>query len=381
MLLMQTTDSKKRIVLLDSFRCLAILFVMFYHFTYRWTSPHSPINLYPYENWYGNVFEYGLLGVSFFFIISGFVISFTLEGTESISAFFKNRFIRLFPPMLLCTVITFFAVHFLDKELLFPPLHKAKNFLPSLTFISPALLEKIFAVKFDWLNGSYWSLWVEIQFYIISSLIYYANKKRYFTNILIACLFITLVGRVLLNICGSNLLHVPVSDVTRKEILTWVDVFSIMVYSQFFALGVLFHKVYKERKLSGALSLLLGILTCLNAFVYAQSIAEYVVIGIMFILFCLMVYKPSAIQFLNNPLFIRIGVLSYTIYLIHEPIGILSIKHFGAYLGSLSPLAPWIMITLIILFAELSYRVYEKHSIRFLKKLLFKPTPVEKTRV
>src|SRR4051812_27279825 len=93
---MQTTGSKKRIVLLDSFRCIAILLVVFYHFTYRWTSPHATINLYPYKNWYGNISEYGLLGVSFFFIISGFVISFTLESTDSISAFYKNRFIRLF---------------------------------------------------------------------------------------------------------------------------------------------------------------------------------------------------------------------------------------------------------------------------------------------
>src|SRR4051794_18037585 len=131
---------------------------MLFHYTYRWTLPYSHRNFYPYENWYGDVFKYGRFGVYFFFIISGFVISFTLESTETIKAFIKNRFIRLFPSLLLCTLVTFITIHFLDKERLFPAMHNGRNFLPSLTLINPLLFTRVFNESFWWLNGSYWSL-------------------------------------------------------------------------------------------------------------------------------------------------------------------------------------------------------------------------------
>lgn len=369
---MQSTDHKKRVVLLDSFRCLAILFVILYHYTYRWTSPHSDVNMYPYGNSYGEFFKFGLLGVSFFFMISGFVISFTLESTANRSDFYKNRFIRLFPPMLLCSVITFLFVQSVDTAKQFPALHELKNFLPSLTFISPALYSRILQTKFDWLNGSYWSLWVEIQFYIIASIIYYANKKGYFVNVLLTCITITIVSRLLRNICGSNTLHIYMPPSVKSEILFWLNTFDITTYIQFFAAGVVFHKLYKGFNTLNTGLLALVALTFITSFAYVQSLAECVFVLIMFMLFCLMIYKPALLKFLNNRLFIRIGILSYTLYLIHEPIGILSLKYFAPYLGKYSVMSPWILIILGVLFAELSYRIYEKNIARMLKGLLFK---------
>src|SRR5258708_38866163 len=96
---------QRRIEILDSFRFLAIISVMFYHYSYRWTPPASPDNLYPYGDFYGSCFRFGSTGVLFFFIISGFVISYTLENTTGFGSFMKNRFIRLFPPMLLWSIV------------------------------------------------------------------------------------------------------------------------------------------------------------------------------------------------------------------------------------------------------------------------------------
>lgn len=371
---MQTIDEKKRIVLLDSFRCLAILFVIFFHYTYRWKPPHEIINFYPYKSWYGNVFKYGKYGVIFFFMISGFVISFTLESTETMGAFIKNRFIRLFPPLLLCTLITFFSIHFLDKEQLLPAYHDKKNFFPSLTLINPRLLNKIFNAHFHWLNGSYWSLWVEIQFYFISSVVYYTNRKKYFTNILLTS-FILVISVTFLKLLFANKLHLPVyvPNHVKTEVLTLTNsFFNITNYIQFFAIGVVFHKLYKKHIIFDKTFILLVVLTVLTSFVKERNAAQFIIILMMYILFGLMIYKSEALNFLNNPLFIRIGVLSYTIYLIHEPIGVLVIKHFSSYLGRLDVLAPWILAVLLILFAELSYKSYEKNTYKLLKKLLFK---------
>jgi peptidoglycan/LPS O-acetylase OafA/YrhL len=58
--------NSRRIDLLDSFRFLAILSVLLYHFTIEWKDQT------PYGNYFGSLFKYGYLGVEFFFVISDF---------------------------------------------------------------------------------------------------------------------------------------------------------------------------------------------------------------------------------------------------------------------------------------------------------------------
>ena len=129
--------AEKRIELLDSFRCIAIVSVLLYHFTDRWTK------YFPFDDYYQHAFRYGYLGVHFFFMISGFVICYTLERTGNGSLFARNRFARLFPAMLLCSLITIFLCRWLDSDSLFPYAHKFQNLLPSLSFISPEIWNKL----------------------------------------------------------------------------------------------------------------------------------------------------------------------------------------------------------------------------------------------
>ncbi|HXO76747.1 MAG TPA: acyltransferase, partial [Puia sp.] len=173
--------SKDRVQILDSFRCIAVIGVMLCHFTFRYNDTPTG-SLYPFGNFYGSLFKYGFMGVEFFFIISGFVISFTLENTDSFSSFCKKRFIRLFPAMLLCSVIIFLICSRLDDKALFPDAHDARNFLPSLTFTKPDLWD-FTGHKFGLINWSYWSLWPEIQFYILSSVIYFSDRINFFRNL------------------------------------------------------------------------------------------------------------------------------------------------------------------------------------------------------
>ena len=68
----------------------------------------------------------------------------------------------------------------------------------------------------------------------------------------------------------------------------------------------------------------------------------------------------------------RIGVISYSIYLAHEMIGALLINKYGGYLGPWSPLSAFIMLVLMVVLAELSYRFVEKKAAGLLKRLMFK---------
>ncbi len=94
----------------------------------------------------------------------------------------------------------------------------------------------------------------------------------------------------------------------------------------------------------------------------------------MALLFGLLIYKKEYLSFLCLPIFKRIGVISYSMYLIHEVIGALLIRHFAKDPGWV-PFIPLLRIGLTILFAELSYRFYERMTSIWLKRLFFRSTP------
>ena len=78
----------QRLVTLDYLRGIAALAVMCLHMTEQIGAIHQ----YP-----GKIFSYGYLGVDLFFVISGFVIFFTLNSKSSPGKFIIARFSRLFP--------------------------------------------------------------------------------------------------------------------------------------------------------------------------------------------------------------------------------------------------------------------------------------------
>jgi len=360
---------KHRIKLLDSFRFIAILCVLLYHFTDTWA------RLLPYGNFYRHIFSFGYIGVYFFFMISGFVISYTLENTQSMWAFSRNRLVRLWPPMILCSLVTFGIIRLLDDQHLFRNAHEVKNFLPGLTFTNPTLWTQLTGVNFHWLNGSYWSLWVEIQFYIIASATYFLSRKHFFRNMLLIGIVIALIKYIPVDLLNHHIINsaggVSFLEGWRHE----NEIFNITFFITWFLPGVVFYQLYKGFRFRRDMSI--SICTFAAVFCLLRDIRVFFATSanvmipaclLMFGLFLLLICRRNYLSFLDNALFERIGIISYTIYLIHEEIGVLLINKYGHYLGSWSPLAPLIIILAVIGFAELSYRFYERKLSRMLKK-------------
>lgn len=347
---------------------------MLFHFAF-WRN--HPVNNtpYPYGAIYGNIFKYGSYGVQFFFIISGFVISYTLQNTSSAGAFFKNRFIRLFPPMLLCTILTYLIAINWDTHNDFPEAHSVLNFLPSLSFTHPRIWSFVIRRHLDWTAFVYWSLWVEVQFYIVAAVIYFRNRKLFFRN------FILVV--VLLNLLNF-LLDWLYADVAKAHpSASWVHPLTLfynnnrLMYNikdsiNWFAFGVVFQHLYRKNKIQPFSLTGVGVLFIfVSQFYRCDPAAAKILCLVMIGLFLCLVYWRKLLFFLDIPLFHRIGVISYTVYLIHDTAGMLLITQLGGYLGPLSFLAPFLTIILVIGFAELSYRLYEKNATRILKRMLF----------
>lgn len=95
-------NTTSRIQVLDGLRVIAILMVMLYHFYPRFEG-----YAYSYSFEIPEIFNHGKLGVPLFFVISGFVITLTLNHSYNFVDFMKKRLIRLMPGMLLCSTTTF----------------------------------------------------------------------------------------------------------------------------------------------------------------------------------------------------------------------------------------------------------------------------------
>src|ERR1700753_2190264 len=124
------------------------------------------------SGWVFQVFSYGKYGVQFFFVISGFVITYSMvKGNYHIKdflTFLKKRVIRIEPPYLVVLLLTVLFLIVRNKT----GMGVAKADLPS---IPQVLLHIGYLIPFSnygWLSIVFWTLAIEFQFYLLFSLLF-----------------------------------------------------------------------------------------------------------------------------------------------------------------------------------------------------------------
>jgi len=361
---------KQRISWLDGFRAIAVISVMVYHLT-------SPFKVHK-PDFFSYIFRYGSLGVQLFFMISGFVISYTLQRTTGFWAFHVNRFARLFPAMLLCSLLTYGFACWIDYPVAFPRAHFSENLLPGLTFINPQLWSLVFRADFHWINGSYWTLWTEVQFYLLASIIYFTNKRHFLTNLLIIGIALSCLKYLPgygLNNYPDQLASVGLTEFFRGWNYT-NELFNLCFFIGWFLMGALFYRLYAigwswRWQIS---FILVFVFLVRDNFYYFSTISWSLCAGLVLFcsLFFWLILRKQQLRVPGDIFFRRVGVISYSMYLIHEDIGLLLINHFNHVMGSLGFLAPFVVIMLVVGFAEFSFRWYERATAKFLKQRLIR---------
>ncbi|KSU67248.1 acyltransferase family protein [Arthrobacter sp. NIO-1057] len=167
--------SAPRLGLLDALRITAALFVVFYHYT-AWGHEHWGSKAPEFWPVLSEFTRYGQLGVQLFFLISGFVILMSLQG-KNIVGFIGSRVGRLYPAYWVAVIAA--AVLSL---VIWPEGNggrAASDILPNLTMFQGA-----FGVQN--LDGVYWTLWVELRFYLLLGLLL-ALKLTKVKHIMVLC--------------------------------------------------------------------------------------------------------------------------------------------------------------------------------------------------
>jgi peptidoglycan/LPS O-acetylase OafA/YrhL len=119
----------------------------------------------------------GAMGMSLFFALSGFLIASGLRHNDDVFEFAVRRLIRILPLACLYLVIVSVLLHF-DADALFVTVTFLLNYLPQYMTIN---------------NSHFWSLCVEVHFYVAFALIVFAAGKNGIWMVWPACLIVTAV--------------------------------------------------------------------------------------------------------------------------------------------------------------------------------------------
>lgn len=97
--------------------------------------------------------RYGYVGVHLFFVLSGFVILATALRTDG-AGFLAGRFARIFPTFAFCALVSMLALGAVEGR----DAPSIALYIANLTFIPQAF-------GFQWIDGVFWTLRYELQFY------------------------------------------------------------------------------------------------------------------------------------------------------------------------------------------------------------------------
>ncbi len=191
-------DSKNYFRNLDSFRFYAALTVVFSHcvinFEYEFSSKYMQII-------HKHLFMNGDLGVNFFFVLSGFLITWLLYnekekfGTINLIKFYVRRILRIWPVYYVVVIIGFFlslnfTFNFIENTPFFceADIHQLKWYIFFLANYSPG--------ENSLLMSSLWSVAVEEQFYLLWPLIILIIQKKNFVKCCVLIIAVSFLARI-----------------------------------------------------------------------------------------------------------------------------------------------------------------------------------------
>lgn len=295
---------KNRYEILDPLRGLASLIVCIAHFGYVLPS------IFPI------IAEQGKLGVYIFFVISGFIIPFSLHKSNyNINNYFKfmlKRIIRLHPTYTFALVLTFIlslaASYAKHESFIYSNLDIIKSFF--YLFVPPE-------------NPVFWTLIIEMKYYILIGLIY----PFLFSSINL----IRILSFLILILCFSTL----------------KTIFSDFIYIPYFLIGILgvYLALNIGNKLQNLFLLLIVLITC----IFSIEIEKIIV---AFLTLLVIVINPK----INSKLLLFLGKISYSLYIIHFVIGVKILNFLTPHFGT--PMKIFIFFITLIICIFISYFIY-----------------------
>ncbi|MER6050321.1 acyltransferase [Streptomyces sp. NPDC001793] len=201
--------------MLDGLRLLAALMVVCYHYV-ALARPwgHSTDTIFPTAH---KLAQYGWLGVEIFFLISGFVICMSVWG-RTVGEFAVSRLSRLFPAYWVGILLTVVVVKMWPEV---SSLHGWDTVITNLTMLQGGN-------NTPNVDPVYWTLFVELKFYLI----------------MVVVVLFGVTYRNCLILCGVWTAAAALAPVLKTPLLT---AFAMPQYAPFFIAGIAFYLMRRFR--------------------------------------------------------------------------------------------------------------------------------------
>jgi peptidoglycan/LPS O-acetylase OafA/YrhL len=327
--------SSERLVELDALRAVAALAVVCFHFTTAFGEgyghPTTPLVRVP----------FGHYGVHLFFAISGLVILLTIERSRSAADFLLARVGRLYPAYLVAVTLTFAAITTFGLP------NRDVNSTQYVWNLS--MLQRFFEVN-D-VDGAYWSLQVELAFYLLMVAVVLLR--------LLPALEPVLLGWLLL----LSLDAAPASELFAGIPRLPRDIVSLFGYAPFFIIGMVTH-LRRTRGTSPGLAVALIWALAIEAAVssWPRALAALAIAVVCEAIVC------GRLGWLAVRPLVWLGAISYPLYLVHQNIGYIVLRGLFAW-GVPTEVGLALAICLVIGLAALLHHVVEVPGQALTRKL------------
>ena len=347
-------SSKKHFHTLDALRFFSFLIVFFHHI---------PV---PENSWFSVFSKSGDVGVSFFFVLSGFLISYILifdkkaNKTINLKNFLAKRILKIWPlfyAMLLFAFLTPFILKLF--QLSFSNEGYEPNWLLSVLFLENYNM----MLTNNFPNVSplrvMWSLCIEEHFYIIWGFLFSIiplNKIKY----------LIIISIVLASVCRVFYSYFN---------LPFLDLFTNIDYFAFGAIPAYVLSFKKEQlilieKLSYSFKIIICLLTIIAIFGFSNLNFEWlkfvkpIMYGILFAtILSFIITEQNSLKIKDTLWISKIGIYTYGLYLYHTIIINLFIK-LNKTLELNWVLISIISFTLTVFVSVLSYHLFEKQFLK-----------------
>jgi peptidoglycan/LPS O-acetylase OafA/YrhL len=324
------------IAALTGVRALAALWVVLFHAWILAGNPKATLPLLITQVDLTPIFAFGWLGVDLFFVLSGFLLTRqawtkVARGTasgwlpsqfgETYLSFLKRRVLRVYPAYFatISILLVFAALHIYRS----PP-EKMDLLLHLVMFHN--LVERYFVT----INDVFWSIPFEWQFYLVFPLLFVALRRTNLIAFYVVAAVLALSTRVwvIIHSDGYMQLHLPIrldAFVAGMCAATFAEHHRLQRWPAFIAFTL-------------GLAGLLGTSWIYSAYPSPVTISMpialtrplWVQASICLFLLGLSAEPHPGVRLFSNRLVVWLGLISYSIYLVHVPV-LLLLLQLGAY--------------------------------------------------
>ena len=301
---------------IDGLRAIAVIAVILYH---------AKITILGHE-----AFKGGFIGVDIFFVVSGYLITSIIlrelvnTGTFSFKYFYERRIRRILPPLLFVILVTLpFALIYLIPTSF---VDYSKSILNSLGFTSNIYFwnsREAYGAEISMLKPFLhtWSLSIEEQFYILFPITLYITFKHF--KRYLGFYFVTgfIISLILANSLSTS--H-PSFNFYILPTRGWEFLAGSML--AYFEIIYGWGRHNKNYKLLNSILPSIGLLLIVHSFLFFDDKilhpSFYTLSPIIGTCFIIWFSKKNEIttKILSSKLFVKIGLISYSLYLFHYPV-------------------------------------------------------------